>query len=226
MRKVWIGLVVLVTTALVLSACGGAAPAPSNAGNAPAASSESKAAAPAQPTAAPAAPQATAPPTAAPAATAASAASGEMKHDADPMSDNSYDVHFIDSTLDRHAGVIAMAQQALKDSQNVALKDLAQKTMAATQKEIDWLKAYRQGQHPKAPAMKDSMAMGSMGIRMDTSKPFDKRYADAMISHHQGSIAMAKEAQSKLGHGDLKQFAKTMQTEEEAEVGQLQQFAK
>jgi uncharacterized protein (DUF305 family) len=209
MRKLWISLVVLVMAALVLSACG-AAPAASSAPAAPAAQaapSESKAAATVQPTAAP-------------------AASGEMQHNADPMSDNSYDVHFIDSTLEHHAGVIGMAQQALKDSQNVALKDLAQKTMTATQKEIDWLKAYRQTQHPKAAMMKDTMAMGSMGMSMDTSKPFDKRYAEAMISHHQGSITMAKEAQTKLGHADLKQFAKDMQAGEEAEVAQLQQFAK
>jgi uncharacterized protein (DUF305 family) len=119
-----------------------------------------------------------------------------------------------------------MAQQALKDSRNVALKDLAQNIMAATQKEIDWLKAYRQAQHPKAAMMKDAMNMGSTGISMDTIKPFDKRYAEAMISHHQGSIAMAKEAQTKLGHAELKQFAKTMQTDEEAVVAQLQQFVK
>ena len=74
--------------------------------------------------------------------------------------------------------------------------------------------------------MKDNMNMGAMGISMDASKSFDRRYAEAMISHHQGSITMAKEALTKLGHDDLKQFAKTMQTEEEAEVALLQQFAK
>jgi uncharacterized protein (DUF305 family) len=208
MRKLWISLVVLVTAALVLSACGGSAPAASSAPAAPAAATESKAAAPAQPT-------------------AATSASGEMKHDADPMSDNSYDVHFIDSILDHHAGVIAMAQQALKESQNTTVKDLAQNTMTSTQKEIDWLKAFRQKEHPKAAVMKDNMNnMGTMGISTDTSKPFDQRYAVAMIAHHQGSITMAKEAQTKLGHDELKQFAKDMQAEEETEIAQLQPFTK
>ena len=72
----------------------------------------------------------------------------EMTHDADPMSDNSYDVHFIDSVIDHHAGVIAMAEQALKESTTVALKDLAQQSMTAAQKEIDWLKAYRPDKSP------------------------------------------------------------------------------
>lgn len=150
----------------------------------------------------------------------------QMTHEADPMSDNSYDVHFIDSTLEHHAGVIAMAEQALKESTTVALKDLAQQTMSTTQAEIDWLKAYRQQNHPKAPLMKDNMDMGMMGIPNDASKPFDQRYAQAMINHHQGSIEMAKEALNQVGHGELRQFAQTMLKTEEAEVLLLQQFLK
>jgi uncharacterized protein (DUF305 family) len=194
MRKLWISLVILVISALVLSACGGA-PAANN-------------------------------PAAAPAGQQAQPSSGEMKHDADPMSDNSYDVHFIDSILDHHATVVGMAQQALKESTTVALKDLAQKTMTDTQKEIDWLKAYRQKNHPNAAVMKDSMDMGAMGIGTDANKSFDQRYAEAMIEHHQGSITMAKEALTKVGHDELKQFAQTMLTAEEAEVAQLQQYIK
>ena len=208
MRKLWISLVLLVITAVVLTACGGSAPATNN--PAPAAAN----------TTAPAANEA------APAATEAMSGhnSMEMQHDADPMSDNSYDVHFIDSTLDHHAGVIAMAEQALKESQNVALKDLAQKTMTTTQQEIDWLKAYRQKNHPNAAVMKDNMDMGAMGISTDASKSFDARYAEAMVSHHQGSIEMAKEALTMVGHDELKQFAQNMLTIEEGEVTQLQQF--
>lgn len=187
MRKLWLSLVLLVVTALALSACGGAAPAATNAASTPA---------------------------------------PEMTHDADPMSDNSYDVHFIDSVLDHHAGVIAMTEQALKESTTVALKDLAQQSMTTTQKEIDWLKAYRQTNHPNAAPMKDSMEMGAMAISTDASKSFDQRYAQAMIEHHQGSIDMAKEALTKVGHDELKQFAQTMLAAEEAEVTQLQQFNK
>ncbi len=192
MRKLWISLIILVLSALVLSACGGA----------PAAS------------------------TTAPSEQQAQPSSADMKHDADPMSDNSYDIHFIDSTLEHHAGVVAMAQQALKESTTVALKDLAQKSITDTQKEIDWLKTYRQKNHPNAAAMKDSMEMGAMGIAADANKSFDQRYAEAMIAHHQGSITMAKEAVTKVGHDELKQFAQTMLTAEEAEVTQLQQYVK
>ena len=186
MRKLWIILVILVLSALVLSACGGS-------------SAETPVDQQPQP-------------------------SGEMQHSADPMSDTSYDVHFIDSTLDHHMGVITMAEQALRESSTVELKDLAQKSMTTAQKEIDWLTAYRQKNHPNAPKMQDSMDMGAMGISTDTNVPFDQRYAQAMIAHHQGSVAMAQDALTQVGHDDLKQFIQTLISGEQAEITELQNF--
>ena len=186
MRKLWITLVILVMSAMVLSACGGS-PASTPAAQQP------------QP-------------------------SGEMQHSTDPMSDTSYDVHFIDSTLDHHLGVIAMAEQALKESPTVEIKDLAQQSMLTAQNEIDWLKAYRQQNHPNAPVMEDNMDMGAMGISTDASIPFDQRYAQAMIAHHQGSIAMAQEALTQVGHDDLKQFVQTLISGEQAEITELEKF--
>ncbi len=187
MRKLWITLVILVLSAMVLSACGGS----------PAASTPAE--------------QQTQP-------------SGEMQHSADPMSDTSYDVHFIDSTLDHHLGVIAMAEQALKESPTVELKDLAQTSMTTAQKEIDWLKAYRQQNHPNAPVMQDNMDMGAMGMSTDASIPFDQRFAQAMITHHQGSIAMAQEALTQVGHDELKQFVQTLISGEQSEITELEKF--
>ena len=186
MRKRWITLVILVLSAMVLSACGG---------------SPASTPAPQQPQPA-----------------------GEMQHSADPMSDTSYDIHFIDSTLDHHLGVVAMAEQALKESQTVEVKDLAQKSMTTAQKEIDWLKTYRQQNHANAPVMQDNMDMGSMGISTDANIPFDQRYAQAMISHHQGSIAMAQQALTQVGHDELKQFIQTLISGEQAEIAELEKF--
>ena len=214
MRKLSITLIVLVVAGLVLSACGGA-PAPAAPASQPAQS---------QP-AATTAPAATAAPAAAEQATTAPAASGGMQHSSGMASDNSYDVHFIDSTIEHHAGVIAMAEQALKEGQSVAAKDLAQKSMTAAQKEIDQLKAWRTQWHPNAPVMKDDMAsMGSMGIGSDTATPFDKRFAAAMISHHQGSIDMAKDGLGQLEHPELKQFAEQLIAGEQAEIGEYQKL--
>ncbi len=148
----------------------------------------------------------------------------QMTHDAEPMVDTSYDIHFIDMILHHHEGVMSMAGQALRESPNVAQKHLAQQSMTTTQKEIDWLKAYRAKNHPNAGPMKDSMDTGAMNISTDNSKPFEQRYAEAMISHHQSSIQMANEALTKVGHEELKQFAQALLTVENAEVAQLQNY--
>jgi uncharacterized protein (DUF305 family) len=187
MRKLWIPLVIMVLSAIILSACGGAPASDSPADQQP------------QP-------------------------SGDMQHSPDPMLDTSYDIHFIDSTLDHHLGVITMAEQALKEGTTVEIKDLAQQTMTTAQKEIEWLKAYRQQNHPNAAVMQDNMDMGAMGISTDASKSFDQRYAEAMIAHHQGSIAMAQEALTQVGHDELKQFVQSLISGEQAEITQLQQF--
>ncbi|MHB0876087.1 MAG: DUF305 domain-containing protein [Anaerolineae bacterium] len=155
----------------------------------------------------------------------AAAGPTEMAHDPDSSSDKSYDVHFIDSMVEHHQGVIAMAAQALRESQDIALKDLAQSMMTVAQKEITELTTWRQQWYPDAEPMKDPMNMGSMLISTDTSQPFDERFVAAMVSHHQGSIKMAIEAQAKLGRPELLQFATEMQAEQEAEIAQLQQLA-
>ena len=213
MRKLSITMIVLVVASLVLGACGGAA-APAAPASQPAQS---------QP-AATTAPAATAAPAAAEQATTAPAASGGMQHTPGMESDTSYDVHFIDSTIEHHAAVITMGEQALKEGQSVAIKDLAQKSMTVAQKEINQLKAWRTQWHPNAAVMKDDMAMGAMGISTDTAQPFDKRFAAAMISHHEGSIGMAKDGLSQLEHPELKQLAEQLIAGEQAEIAEYQKL--
>jgi uncharacterized protein (DUF305 family) len=45
-----------------------------------------------------------------------------------------------------------------------------------------------------------------------------------MIPHHNGAIAMAKEAQQKAEHPEIKQLADTIITAQEAEVAHMQQW--
>jgi uncharacterized protein (DUF305 family) len=215
MRKLSITLIVLVIAGLVLSACGGAPAAPASqpaATTAPAAEPTMAM----EPTTAPAA--ATEPTTAA----EPTAASSGMAHT--PGTDESYDVHFIDSTIEHHAGVLMMAEQALKEGQSVAVKDFAQKSMTNAQAEIDKLKAWRTEWHPNAAKMEDDMDMGNMGIAADASKPFDQRFAEAMISHHQGMIDMANEGLAQLERAELKQFAQDMIASQQAEIAELQKL--
>jgi uncharacterized protein (DUF305 family) len=75
-----------------------------------------------------------------------------------------------------------------------------------------------------APTAGISMDMGDMEISTDTSIPFDQRFITAMIAHHQGAIAMAKDAQQQAEHAEIKTLAQDIITAQEAEITQMQQW--
>jgi uncharacterized protein (DUF305 family) len=58
-------------------------------------------------------------------------------------SDVYYDLRFIDMMIPHHQGAIAMAEDALKDSQHAEIKEMAQKIVDSQQKEIEQLKQWR-----------------------------------------------------------------------------------
>jgi uncharacterized protein (DUF305 family) len=68
------------------------------------------------------------------------------------------------------------------------------------------------------------MSMGDMEISTDTSKPFDQRFIEAMIAHHEGAIAMAKDAQQKAEKPEIKTLAQDIITAQEGEISQMRQW--
>lgn len=217
MHKLMLSVIGMTLTALLLAACGGSPPAPAAA---PAEAAPAEAAAPveAAPTPEPATEAASVP--AAEPVSEPTMDAGAMQH-GDMHSDTSYDIHFIDSMVSHHAGVISMAEQVLRESQSTAAKDLAQNSMATAQRELDQLQAWRTQWHPDAPVMDDTMGMGPMGISSDAATPLEQRYVEAMVAHHQTSIAMAQEGLSQIGHEELKAMAEQMISGQEAEIAAL-----
>lgn len=65
--------------------------------------------------------------------------------------------------------------------------------------------AWRQRWYPDlAPTGGLDMGMGEMAVSTDESKPFDQRFIEATLSHHQGAIAMAQMAQHMAEHQEIK----------------------
>ncbi len=159
--------------------------------------------------------------------TATAGAMGGMDHGAMASATSAapYDAQFIDSMIEHHTGAITMAKQALQESQRPEVKQLAQEIIAGQQKEVDQMKGWRQQWFPDlAPTGGMGMAMGDMQVGGDTSTPFDQRFITAMVAHHNGAIAMAKDAQTKAEHSEIKQLAAEIVKAQEAEVAQLQQW--
>lgn len=71
--------------------------------------------------------------------------------------------------------------------------------------------------------MMKQMMTQMMGSR---TQPFDLLFIDSMIMHHQGAIDMAKAAQQKAEHPELKQQADAIITAQAAEIKQMQTWRK
>lgn len=65
------------------------------------------------------------------------------------------------------------------------------------------------------------MNMGKMQVSSDTSKPFDQRSIEVIIAHHQSVVKMAKDAQQKAEHQEIKTLAGNIIDEQEEEIAQM-----
>ena len=138
-----------------------------------------------------------------------------------------FDAQFIDSMLEHHRGAVTMAEQALEQAEHEELRTLAEAIIAAQAQEIEQMTAWRTSWYPDLPPTAGmGMSMGEMTISSDESKPFDQRFLEAMISHHQGAIDMAKMAQQMAEHEELKTLADAIIVAQQAEIEQMQSWLK
>jgi uncharacterized protein (DUF305 family) len=144
-----------------------------------------------------------------------------------------FDLQFIDTMTHHHQGAIDMARMALTKSNNDELKKFAQKIIDDQNKEIgrmkDWRDKWYSGKpaalNMEMPGMADSMKM-MMGDDMKkmeaaSGKEFDLMFLDMMKPHHEGAIAMAKDALAKAEHQEIKTVSNEIIKEQEAEIKQI-----
>ena len=136
-----------------------------------------------------------------------------------------FDAQFIDSMIEHHQGAVVMAEQALAEAEHEELRTLAEAIIAAQTQEIAEMTTWRQNWYPDlVPTGGLAMSMGDMSVSSDESKPFDQRFIEAMISHHQGAIEMAQMAQHMAEHAEIKTLADAIITAQQAEIEQMQQW--
>lgn len=168
------------------------------------------------------------PPPAAPAAPTATGDSSGMEHDMSKVDEaDPYDALFIDSMIMHHQGAIEMANQALEEATKPEIKTLAEDIIKAQEAEIAQMQEWRKNWYPDLAATTGmGMDMGTMEVNSDSSKPFDQRFIEAMIPHHEGAIAMAKDAQQKAEHQEIRTLSGEIITAQEGEITQMQQWLK
>ncbi|MFE2568503.1 DUF305 domain-containing protein [Streptomyces mirabilis] len=142
------------------------------------------------------------------------------------------DVTFAQMMIPHHEQAVAMAELADGRASDAEIKDLAAKIEKAQDPEIKtmtgWLKSWGK---PTATGDTPGMDMGSDGMMSDKDmkelkamqgKEFDKMFAQMMIDHHDGAIAMAKTEQKSGQNADAKKMADAIVRGQSAEVKRLQ----
>ncbi|MEP0915815.1 DUF305 domain-containing protein [Leptolyngbya sp. DQ-M1] len=169
---------------------------------------------------------------------------GNMMHNMDlGAADDNYDLRFIDAMRIHHRGAIEMAKQAEQKSQRSEIKTLARNIVITQNREENELLAkWRNQWYPKAaqelvmyggkekstiPMSVEYRQMMSMQQDLGTADAqFDLRFINAMIPHHEGAIAMAKDALQKSKRPEIKQLAQEIATSQQTEVDQMKQWRK
>jgi uncharacterized protein (DUF305 family) len=171
--------------------------------------------------------------------------SGMMNHSMNMdlgLADDNYDLRFIDAMIPHHQGGVTMAKEAQQKSKHPELRKLADEIIKAQNQEITQMKHWRTAWYPKAgdsPISYDtkmghdtkmsSEQMQSMMMKMDlgtSDREFDLRFIDAMIPHHQGALAMAKDALQKSHRYEIKNLAENIIKSQDAEIKQMKQWRK
>lgn len=137
-----------------------------------------------------------------------------------------FDATFIDGMIVHHEGAIAMAKQAQAAGEHPEIKQLAEAIITAQQTEIGQLQTWRSAWYPDlAKTAGMGMDMGPLVVA-EGAAPFDQRFIEAMIPHHEGAIAMARDALQKAERQEIKAIAQAIITAQEAEIVQMRQWLK
>lgn len=159
---------------------------------------------------------------------------GTMDHSAMTSSPNAssapYDLQYIDTMQAHHQGAIEMAKMAETKAHHPELKALAQTIVAAQERENGEMKAWREkwfaGQAPainmEMSGMHDSMKdMDMKELATLGGREFDLEFVRRMIPHHEGAVAMAREALQKSQRAEIRSAADSIIRDQETEIKQM-----
>lgn len=79
-----------------------------------------------------------------------------------------------------------------------------------------------------AAEVRSGMTMGAMteSLRDKQGDEFDKAFIQGMIEHHEGAIEMAKLADQRAGHQEIKTLSRDIIAAQEAEIEEMRHWQK
>ena len=159
---------------------------------------------------------------------------------------NAVDRAFVREMVPHHQMAVQMAEMARMQGEHRQIRSLAVKVIKAQSKEIRELKqiAAKIGVTPETMPhngqMGDQMmadfdtlkvTMESSGMMMDMTeldgaKPFDRKFIDMMIPHHQGAIRMARTERTSGRNPKLRSMARKIIRDQAKEIREMNAWRK
>jgi uncharacterized protein (DUF305 family) len=149
-----------------------------------------------------------------------------------------FDRAFIDAMVPHHQAAIEMAQEALDAGlTQPELINIADNIIATQQSEIDqmldwreqWFGSNEPGSEEAAlETLELSAAEAGMehgGMDLSTAGDVDQAFAEMMIGHHEGAVRIARLAEEKAGHDEIKQLAGEIIAAQEGEIAIMKKHA-
>lgn len=144
------------------------------------------------------------------------------------------DPMFTGEMIPHHQAAIDMAAFAQTRAEHPQIKALAAEIASAQASEIALMKKVGKanGWDPNAKMNHsggDGMSDHEMGMDMDVSelraaKPFDKRFIEMMVPHHEGAILMANHELSRGSNPEIRSLAKRIIASQTEQIKQMRQW--
>ncbi|SEB83471.1 DUF305 domain-containing protein [Streptomyces sp. TLI_105] len=168
-----------------------------------------------------------------PSATASAPAAGA---DSAPGAFNDADVMFAQMMIPHHEQALEMAELADGRAEDPEVKKLVAAIEQAQEPEIRKMKAWLKGWgkpesaghgsgHGSGHGMSGMMSDQDMkDLAATKGKAFDRKFAELMIAHHDGAVAMAKDEQKNGSNATARKLADDVVRTQSAEVDQLRKI--
>lgn len=145
-----------------------------------------------------------------------------------------YDLQFIDAMVAHHQAAIDMSRPADTNAMRPELRDFARKVVEDQSREIELMKGWRRQWYPGKPQVPTIMVMPGMRTSMKGMESghmkalkgaeYDRMYVDMMIPHHEGAVALAREALAKSQRPEIRELAQRIIDAQQREIEMMNRW--
>ncbi len=147
--------------------------------------------------------------------------STNMNHTDLGMSDENYDLRFLEAMTSHHQGAIDMAKIALLKSTNTKVKEISQKIIDSQTLEIALMSQWKKDWYKDTSEVE--ITEYSLVRNLGTyDEKFNLRYLNAMIVHHEGAVEMCKDVLTKSTRNSVLTICNDIIALQSQEISQME----